>query len=324
MDRALIIYYKEEGKKNSKFIDLFKKNGMKYGITFDYVSFENFKKHSDVEERLKDYSFVLNRTRHAELSLFFEKRGIKCYNSSRIVNIANDKFLTYRYINDRVRRDDFEALIPKTAIMSGEGFCKQFNISQVKDDDKKNGDILFFNEYFKAYQYIDSIFMNQTGISGSSKYIVKTLNGHGGTEVILLEKQKRLYESFNQIIPLIRRKNMIIQEYIETQSRDLRVYVLNGEIYATVLRQGDGSFKSNYSLGGKISLYELNSQEREYVNRFISKLNPKEYGFIGIDFLVGEDNRLYFNEIEEMVGCRMLYALTDKDIVDDFLSTVAN
>ena len=42
-------------------------------------------------------------------------------------------------------------------------------------------------------------------------------------------------------------------------------------------------------------------------------------GMAGIDFLLGEDGNLYFNELEEMVGSRMLYKVTNQDIVKDYV-----
>ena len=43
----------------------------------------------------------------------------------------------------------------------------------------------------------------------------------------------------------------------------------------------------------------------------------------GLDFIIREDGRLVFNELEEMVGCRMLYANTGKDIVKDYVKWLA-
>ena len=39
----------------------------------------------------------------------------------------------------------------------------------------------------------------------------------------------------------------------------------------------------------------------------------------GMDFIVDSAGNLVFNEVEEMVGCRMLYQYTDLDIVKDYI-----
>ena len=41
--KAYIIYHPEEALKNASFIDLFKKNGLKYGIYFEYISCYEYK-----------------------------------------------------------------------------------------------------------------------------------------------------------------------------------------------------------------------------------------------------------------------------------------
>ena len=57
--------------------------------------------------------------------------------------------------------------------------------------------------------------------------------------------------------------------------------------------------------------YELSENERQMVNCILKKL-PLDYG--GIDFIF-HHNKAVFNEIEDAVGARMLYATTDIDIV---------
>ncbi|NLG58257.1 MAG: hypothetical protein GX540_07585, partial [Clostridiales bacterium] len=44
-------------------------------------------------------------------------------------------------------------------------------------------------------------------------------------------------------------------------------------------------------------------------------------GLIGVDFLFHQ-GRLLFNEIEDAVGTRMLYALGEGDIVRDYLAHI--
>ena len=43
-------------------------------------------------------------------------------------------------------------------------------------------------------------------------------------------------------------------------------------------------------------------------------------GMYSIDFLPLPDGRLIFDEVEEMVGCRMLYQYTEHDIVKDYVT----
>ena len=40
-------------------------------------------------------------------------------------------------------------------------------------------------------------------------------------------------------------------------------------------------------------------------------------------FLLEKNGCMVFNELEEMVGCRMLYACSDHDIVSDYVGWLA-
>ena len=42
-------------------------------------------------------------------------------------------------------------------------------------------------------------------------------------------------------------------------------------------------------------------------------------GLAGLDFIIADDGRLVFNELEEMAGCRMIYQNTGRDIVRDYV-----
>lgn len=42
----------------------------------------------------------------------------------------------------------------------------------------------------------------------------------------------------------------------------------------------------------------------------------------GIDFILTKDGRLIFNELEEMVGSRMLYNCSKHDIVKEYVECV--
>ena len=51
----------------------------------------------------------------------------------------------------------------------------------------------------------------------------------------------------------------------------------------------------------------------------VKAFSKRTLGMAGIDFLIDEQERWIFNELEEMVGCRMLYQTTSKDIVKDYV-----
>jgi len=88
--------------------------------------------------------------------------------------------------------------------------------------------------------------------------IVKTLSGTHGSGVFLSTDKN----SFDDLVQLIyatnKSANIILQEFIRTSyGQDLRVLVIGGRIIACVRRfSNDGSFKANFSRGGKMEEYK--------------------------------------------------------------------
>ncbi len=140
--------------------------------------------------------------------------------------------------------------------------------------------------------------------------VLKSVDGHGGTEVYLLETDDE-YKYIN-----IEQNKDYLYQKLAKKGKDLRVFIIGKEIIASVLRTNESSFKSNYSLGGCISLYDLNNTERKIIE---SVLNELDFDYVGIDFLFNDNNNLILNEIEDAVGSRMLSELTDINIVNIYI-----
>ena len=146
-------------------------------------------------------------------------------------------------------------------------------------------------------------------------YVLKSLNGHGGGEVYLIQNLDEKKE-----VEKLQNKLFLRQEFAKEPGKDVRVYVVGNRIIKAMLRTNENDFKSNYSLGGKVAEYNLNNEEVSLVNKVMEGLN---IGLAGIDFVFHE-GKLYFNEIEDVVGARMLYANTDVDIVAEYVSYLVN
>lgn len=164
------------------------------------------------------------------------------------------------------------------------------------------------NDKWLTYEYFKDIVPMMTTVLAKDMVcpcVVKNRFGHGGHDVHLLSDYKAYSDDY-------------IAQDIATKGKDLRVYILDNQIYAAVLRTNDQDFKSNYSLGGQAQLYHLNEDEKHCVHKILKKL-PMIYG--GIDFLFHNDE-LVLNEIEDPVGAMMLYNLTDKNIVEDLFKII--
>ena len=129
--------------------------------------------------------------------------------------------------------------------------------------------------------------------------VKKPVNGHGGEGVIMLEAPEEFEDGF------------VYQKPCSELGRDLRVWVIGGEIITAILRESKTDFRSNFCLGGSATPYRLSADETAQIKKIISLVKAD---YIGIDF-VFNNGSLVFNEIEDAVGARTVYAETDIDII---------
>lgn len=148
---------------------------------------------------------------------------------------------------------------------------------------------------FMADNGIEIMPVNYTGVP----VVKKKIDGHGGTEVEMLTAAEDFQNGY------------VYQKPCDTLGKDLRVWVLGGEIVTAILRESKTDFRSNFCLGGTATPYKLSSEEKKLVKK-ITALVKSDY--IGIDFIFN-NGRLVFNEIEDTVGARMVYDKTDIDII---------
>ena len=158
----------------------------------------------------------------------------------------------------------------------------------------------------------DTLFCGSRSAAGPTRgfdypHVIKSVDGHGGAEVFLVNGEDEKKAAINAIFP----KDHLEQKVCGERGRDLRVYVLGGEILYAVMRSSDG-FKSNYSLGGKAEAYTLGEDEKRAVNAILKAL-PVTPDFVGVDF-IPDGGKLVFNEIEDVVGSRMLYRVYGLDV----------
>lgn len=149
------------------------------------------------------------------------------------------------------------------------------------------------------------------------KTVVKTVDGHGGQQVYLVDPSDSV--QVDEVVMDTCNHDTVLQPLVGTAHKDLRVYVIGDTIIAAILRKAKEGFKSNFSLGGDVSVYELNKEEREKVQLIIDLVKPD---MVGIDFIVDDNGELIFNEIEDVVGARMLYQCTDINLVKLYIEHI--
>ncbi len=151
----------------------------------------------------------------------------------------------------------------------------------------------------KNYEFIHNYFYNR-------KFVMKENEGSQGKGVYLIEDE----EEYNNVYYKIN-DEYFCQEFIEfSYGMDIRVYVLGDKVLGCVKRISDSSFKSNYSLGGRVEKYELTDSIKE-----ISLSAAKAIGleFCGIDLLFTKDS-FTVCEVNGNAGFRTITMVSDIDI----------
>lgn len=92
--------------------------------------------------------------------------------------------------------------------------------------------------------------------------IVKTLKGALGIGVFLIENAKAFRDQMDLIGQTSPDIQLIFQEFVEaSKGRDLRLFVVDGEVIASMERRAkEGDFKANYSGGGSVHKFDPDKQ----------------------------------------------------------------
>ena len=194
-----------------------------------------------------------------------------------------------------------------------------FNNSQIS---------LICNDKARTYQYVSDLGIKTVDTCYCKNYlletklnrikgeaVIKAVDGHGGSQVLLYKEG----DDIEAVKNIMGASDVVIQPLTGSRHQDLRVYIIGKTVIAAVLRTAVGGFKANFSLGGDVRLYELNETEKETVNTII---NAFDFGMVGIDFIIGDEGELIFNEIEDVVGARMLYKCADINLVKMYLEYI--
>lgn len=167
------------------------------------------------------------------------------------------------------------------------------------------------NNKLETYKYISSVnhlkIINNKEIS--FPVVAKDPNSKGGKDVFLLEN----FDDYNKIF----NSKMILQEFLPSAC-DIRTYIIGNEIILSVKRNSNNSFKANYKINHNAEIYKLNAEEKKMINVILTKF---KFDFVGIDILKN-DNSFYFSEIEDSVGSRAVYDLTNIDIIKKYVEYI--
>lgn len=151
--------------------------------------------------------------------------------------------------------------------------------------------------------------------------VIKPACSHGGDRVTQVDAPQAWQSAVQSILP----QPALEQHPVEHSGRDLRVYVVFGQIVAAVMRTANAGIVSNFKRGGNVALHMPTLEEKALVQQVIERFAKAgaPLSFAGVDLLCDSHGPVV-GEVEDVVGSRMLYQTSDIDIAALFLDGLAS
>ncbi len=145
---------------------------------------------------------------------------------------------------------------------------------------------------------------------GGAPLIVKLLEGTQGRGVVLAETKKAAESVINAFKSL--RANLLVQKFIkEANGKDLRCFVINGKVVASIERTAaPGEFRANIHQGGSAAVVKITKQERILAIKAAKVLGLE---VAGVDIIRSANGPLLL-EVNSSPGLEGIEAATGKDI----------
>ena len=138
--------------------------------------------------------------------------------------------------------------------------------------------------------------------------VVKPLFGSEGRGMVRVCDEDAAYRVFRALE--LGRYIFYLQEFIPHANRDIRTFVIGGEVIAAMVRRAEG-WKTNVAKGARVEPLELSEELREMSLRAAAVLEAE---YAGVDILKAETGGYYVTEVNGIPGWKGLQKTTDVDI----------
>ncbi|MGS0680604.1 30S ribosomal protein S6--L-glutamate ligase [Shewanella sp. 125m-7] len=153
---------------------------------------------------------------------------------------------------------------------------------------------------------------------GGAPLIVKLLEGTQGKGVVLAETTKAAESVINAFKSL--RVNLLVQEFIkEAQGKDLRCFVIDGKVVASIERTAaPGEFRANIHQGGSASIVSVTAAERQLAIKAAKTMGLR---VAGVDIIRSSRGPLLL-EINSSPGLEGIESATGIDIAGAMIESI--
>lgn len=232
----------------------------------------------------EETDFVLFYDKDIRLASQLESRGMRLFNSSRAIELCDDKSLTHLALDGAVP-------MPAT-------YCAPFTYENIGYND---------------LSFVESMF----SLLGAP-LVIKEVFGSFGGQVYLAHDP---FEA-GEILKKVGGRRVIFQEFIkESAGRDLRLNVVGGRVIASMERWSEtGDFRANITIGGSMRPHTPTAEEEELAVRAAELLG---LDFCGVDLLLSEDGPLVC-EVNSNAHFRSIEECTGVNAADEILTHIIN
>ena len=179
-----------------------------------------------------------------------EKAGIPLFNSAAAIEACDDKMTTFLALAGQGIK--MPLTLPAPLCYDGDAEITEASLGQIE----------------RALGY---------------PLVVKKSYGSCGAGVYLVESREALEKKCREL----KREPHLYQKFIATSyGKDVRVIVIGGKVFGSMLRQSSGDFRSNVALGGSAMAYQLPDEAEKMCERAANILG---LDYCGIDLLFGGD-----------------------------------
>ncbi|NLC33607.1 MAG: RimK family alpha-L-glutamate ligase [Clostridiales bacterium] len=212
-----------------------------------------------------------------QLAQLLEKNGLRLFNSSRAIHLCDDKTLTYIALKDSGLPLPATLICPST---------------------------------YRNVGFTNLRFLEDAADSLGFPFVIKTGRGSFGNQVFLPQNLQEAIVILNEFAG----EPMLFQRFVkQSAGRDLRIYVVGGEVVAAIRRENHaGDFRANIARGGSASKHFVTSQEEALALRACQLLSMD---FAGVDLLFSEEGPLLC-EVNSNAHFKALSEITGKNPAD--------
>jgi RimK family alpha-L-glutamate ligase len=206
------------------------------------------------------------------LAGLLEAKGLRLFNRAEAIRICDDKTLTY------IALQNLDVPMPHT---------------------------LLCPTTFPAVGYTRFDFIQDAAEQLGFPFVVKEGFGSFGQQVYLVHT----LEEAQALLQAAAGKPLLFQRFIrESAGRDVRAYVVSGEVVASMMRVNtSGDFRANIASGGRAHLHTLSAEEKRIA---LAACRHLRLDFAGVDLLESNDGPLlcevnsnaHFQALRELSG----------------------